>query len=75
MEHVLSCPKGDFPTIHHNEIRDLTANLMTEVCHDVCMEPTLQPITGEVFMNATAIADDGARLDVAVNGFWSDQSE
>ena len=48
---------------------------MTEVCHDVCVEPTLQPITGEVFSNATAIADDGARLDIAANGFWGGRSE
>ena len=75
MEHALSCPKGGFPTIRHNEIRDLTANLMTEVCHDVCIEPTLQPLTGVVLSNATAISDDGARLDIAANGFWGGRSE
>ena len=32
IEHSFSCPKGGFPTIRHNEIRDLTANLLTEVC-------------------------------------------
>ena len=46
VEHALSCPKGGFPSIRHNEIRDLTANLLTEVCNDVCIEPDLQPITG-----------------------------
>ena len=75
VEHALSCPKGGFPTIRHNEVRDLTANLMSEVCHDVCVEPTLQPITGEVLSNATAISDDGARLDIAANGFWGGRSE
>ena len=35
IEHSFSCPKGGFPTIRHNEIRDLTANLLTEVCHEV----------------------------------------
>ena len=48
---------------------------MTEVCHDVCVEPTLQPITCEVLSNATAISDDGARLDIAANGFWGGRSE
>ena len=67
VEHALSCPRDGFPTACHNEVRDLTANLMTEVCHD---EPTLQPITGEVLSNATTICDDGARLDIAANGFW-----
>ena len=75
VEHALSCPKGGFPTIRHNEVRDLTANLMTEVCHDVCIEPTLQPLTGEVVSNATAISDNGARLDIAANGFWGGRSE
>ena len=32
-------------------------------------EPTLQPITGEALHGASAIADDGARLDVAANIF------
>ena len=25
----------------HNELRDFTTKVMTEVCHDVCLEPTL----------------------------------
>ena len=75
VEHALSCPKGGFPTIRHNEIRDLTANLMTEVCHDVCIEPILQPITGEVLTGASAITDNGARLNVAARGFWGGHFE
>jgi hypothetical protein len=70
VEHALSCPKGGFPSIRHNEIRDLTATLLTEVCSDVCVEPELQPITGEVLSGATSNAQDGARLDIAANGFW-----
>ena len=70
VEHALSCPKGGFPTIRHNEIRDLTANLISEVCNNVSIEPTLQPITGEALSGASAITEDGARLDVAANGFW-----
>ena len=70
MEHALSCPKGGFPTIRHNEVRNLTANLMSEVCNNVSIERMLQPITGEVFSGASAITDDGARLDVAANAFW-----
>ena len=66
---------GGFPTLCHNEIRDLTANLMSEVCHDVCVEPHLQPITGENLNGASAITDDGARLGIATNGFWGGQRE
>ena len=30
---------GGFPTIRHNEIRDITASLITEVCPNVAVEP------------------------------------
>ena len=49
VEHALS-----FPIIHHNEIRDLTASLLTEVCHDVSVELELQPTDEEWMSNATA---------------------
>ncbi len=77
VDHALSCPKGGFPTIRHNEIRDLTANLLTEICHDVCIEPDLQPITGEVLTGATSNTQlqEGARLDIAANGFWGGRFE
>ncbi len=75
VEHALSCPMGGFPTIRHNEVRDLTANLMSEVCHDVCTEPTLQPLSGEALAGASAITVEGARLDVAASGFWGGRFE
>ena len=40
------------------------------MCHDVCTEPGLQPISNEILTGATANTQDGARLDIAVNGFW-----
>ena len=41
IDHELCCNMGGFPMHRHNEIRDFTANVLTEVCHDVCVEPTL----------------------------------
>ncbi len=38
------------PTIRYNEIRDITASLLTEVCHNVATEPPLQPLTGKLFL-------------------------
>ena len=75
VEHALSCPKGGFPSIRHNEIRDLTANLLSEVCNNVCIEPHLQPITGEHLSGASANTQDGARLDIAANGLWGGRYE
>ena len=75
VEHALSCPKGGFPSLCHNEIRDLTANLLTEICSDVCVEPQLQPLSGESLNNRAANTDDHARLDIAANGLWGGQYE
>ena len=41
VDHALSCPKGGLPSIRHNEIRDLTAKLLTKVCSQVAIEPEL----------------------------------
>ena len=62
---------GGFPTIRHNELRDVTASLLTEVCHDVATEPHLQPLSGESMTLRSAITDDGARLDIRARGFWA----
>ena len=35
IKHALSCPKGKFPSLRHNEVRDVTANLLSEVCNNV----------------------------------------
>ena len=65
----MNCPTGGFPIIQQNELHDFTASLLSEVCHSVSVEPHLQPLTGETFSLASAIVEDGARLDVAANGF------
>ena len=74
MEHILSCPKGVFPSIRHNEIRDITATLLSEVCHDVAIEPHLQALSGEAFPHATANIQDGARIDIVASGFLGAQT-
>ena len=35
VDHTLPCPKGGFPIIQHNEVKDFTACLMSEMCHDI----------------------------------------
>ena len=70
VEHALSCAKGGFPSLRHNEIRDITASLLTEVCSEVCVEPDLQPVTSDQLNGASANSQDGARLDVSANGVW-----
>ena len=75
VEHVLSCAKGGFPCIRHNEIRDLTANLLTEVCNEVCTEPNLLPTMPDQLSGATANSQDGVRLDISANGVLGERFE
>jgi len=70
VQHSLNCPRGGFPSIRHNEIHDITADLLNEVCHNVETEPCLQPITGEHLYYKSANREDGARLDVVAESFW-----
>ena len=38
IEHGLTCKKGGFISMRHNEVRYFTAELLKEVCHDVQIE-------------------------------------
>ena len=76
LDHVLSCPKGGLPLLCHNDVRDLTASLLTEVCSQVIVEPELQPVSNpDKFSLATSNIQESACLDIAMNGFWGGQSE
>ena len=70
MDHAFNCKRGGFVTIRHNNVRDLTAELLSEICKDVQIEPQLTPLTGEVFQHKSANKSDEARLDVSARGFW-----
>ena len=70
VEHALICTRGGFPSIRHNELRDITAGFLSEVCHNVGTEPLLQPLSGEQLTLRTANREDGARLDIAADNFW-----
>ena len=70
LTHALHCAKGGYTHIRHNEIRDIFANLMNELCHDVEIEPKLQPLQGESFVNNSTTTEDEARLDIKAKGLW-----
>ena len=72
---MFSCPRGGFPSLRHNKIRDLTARLLTEVCTDIQTEPELQEITTEVVSGRCANTTNGARLDIAASGLWGGRRE
>ena len=44
--HGMNCKTGGFVAIRHDEVRDLTAQLLREVSHDVRVEAELLPTNG-----------------------------
>ena len=56
--------------MRHNELRDLTAKLLTGVCNHVQIESDLQEITTETMTKLAANSAEGAILDIAASGFW-----
>ena len=47
MDHAIICRHDGLTFICHNELRNLTASWLHEVCHSVAAEPPLQPLTGK----------------------------
>ena len=52
--HAIICHHGGLIFIRHNELRGLTVSWLHEVCHDVVVEPPLQPLTDEALVPAFA---------------------
>ena len=67
MTHALNCKTGGFITIRHNRVTDFEAQLLTEICNDVEIEPPLQPLEGEIINGLTGV---NAKPDVRARGFW-----
>jgi hypothetical protein len=70
VDHAFSCPKGAFPTFRHNDLRDITGGLLSEVCKEVSLEPVLQTLEGHPLHHLSANTEDCARSDIQAKGFW-----
>ena len=69
--HAMVCPIWGSPMIRYNKVRDLNSSLLSEVCHFVATEPSLQLITSETFTLASANTTNDAHLDIKARGFGS----
>ena len=58
----MCCPRGGLPTLRHNEVRDVIAELLKEVCSGVTIEPILLPLSGEDFQSASTITSLSRRM-------------
>ena len=66
----MSCKKGRLVLLRQNDIRDLTTNILREVCNDVKVEARLIPLTGEQLQYRSAITGDEAGLNIRARSFW-----
>ena len=67
----MSCKKGGFVSIRHNDLRDPTARIVSEVCKDIDIEPKLLPLFGEELHGRTTNQSNDASLDIRAQGFWN----
>ena len=69
INHCLSCKRGGYVIIRHNAIRDTIAEVLSEICKDVEIEPQLLPLTGQI-LHAGSNTADNARTDISAVGLW-----
>ena len=71
VQHAMSCKNGGFVTLRHNEGRYITATLLSDVCKDLELEPSLLTLNGEQHtMRKTAETNDEVRFDICARSFW-----
>ena len=70
VKHALSYKKGGFITLRHNEVRDITSELLDEVCVDVRKEPILLEVNNED-LPWEANKSREAHLDINALNFWT----
>ena len=58
MDHAMICKLSGFIIHRHNELRDLEAEMLNIVCHDIQVELVLQDLTGEVLPKGANKAPD-----------------
>ena len=72
--HAIICRHGGLTFVHHNELRDLTASWLHEVCHDAAVEPPLQSLNDEALVRMSANRGDDARANICTRGFGVDDN-
>ena len=69
IQHSTSCKKRSFVSIRHNDLRDLTPRIVSEVCKDTEIEPKLLPLPGEELHGRTRNRSNEARLGIRTGRF------
>ena len=75
MDHMMTCPTGGYPSARHDHLRDIIAEVMSEMVRDVETEPVLTPLQGEDLPGRALNRAPEARLDIRARGFWTRQQD
>ena len=70
IQHCMSSKKGGFIYIRQNYLRDLTANILSEVCKDIEIKPELTTLMGKELGRRTANTTNDTRLDIRLRKIW-----
>ena len=62
------CHHRGMTFICYNEIRDVTAEWLNQTCHDVAVEPPLQPLTGENIFQP--VLTELVLIYMLIRSFW-----
>ena len=66
----MSCKERGFVSIRHNDLRDVTARIVSEVNKNTEIEPKLIPLSGEELHGRTTNRSNEARLDIRTREYW-----
>ena len=67
LQHALSRPKGGLVITRPNELRNLTAEILGEVCKNVVIELLLTPLMGEELLKSSNMSNQ-TRADMSARG-------
>jgi len=73
VHHAHTCNAGGYLNARHDEVRDIVAEALRDVCRDVEIEPVLMSLSGERLHGKSAKREDDARVDIRALGFWTRQ--
>lgn len=68
-DHAMTYSHGGLTIARHNDLCNITANWLSEVCRNVEREAPLLPLTGENIVLLYANRKDDARADIRATGF------
>ena len=69
IHHSMNCKKSGCIYIRHNDLRDLTANMTSEVYNDTEIEHKVTPLSGEKLQGRMSSNSNEARVNIRTRGF------